>query len=95
MDTKNYNRATAYFRRMELSYPGDDDWGKFADAMDEVISTCVPVVRCKNCKWWDKEPDAVYGYCHACKHGYHSSNWEIGIYRKYKADWFCANGERK
>ena len=51
MNTRDYNRATWYFRRMEFSYPGDNDWGKFADAMDEVISTCVHVVRCKDCKW--------------------------------------------
>ena len=53
------------------------------------------VVRCKDCKWWDKKDDSNYGYCHACKHGYHSDHWEIGIYRTYKGDWFCADGERK
>ena len=53
------------------------------------------VVRCKDCKWWDKKDDANYGYCHACKHGYYSDHWEIGIYRTYKGDWFCADGERR
>ena len=53
------------------------------------------VVRCKDCKWWDKKDESPYGYCHACKHGYSSPNWEIGIYRTYKGDWFCADGERK
>ena len=53
------------------------------------------VVRCKDCKWWDKKDDSNYGYCHACKHGYHSDHWEIGIYRTYKSNWFCADGERK
>lgn len=53
------------------------------------------LVRCMDCKWWDKKPDSPYGYCHACKHGYHSEHWEIGIYRTYKGDWFCADGERK
>ena len=52
------------------------------------------IIRCKDCKWWDKKDDSPYGYCHAVKHGYHSSNWEIGIYRLYKSDFFCADGER-
>ena len=52
------------------------------------------IVRCKDCKWWDKKGESPYGYCHACKHGYSSPNWEIGIYRTYKGDWFCADGER-
>ena len=53
------------------------------------------IVRCDDCKWWDKKDESNYGYCHACKHGYHSDHWEIGIYRTYKGDWFCADGERK
>lgn len=51
------------------------------------------IVRCKDCKWWDKKSESLYGYCHACKHGYLSPHWEIGIYRTYKGDWFCADGE--
>jgi len=53
------------------------------------------IVRCKDCKWWDKKDGANYGYCHACKHGYSSDKWEIGIYRTYKGDWFCADGVKK
>ena len=53
------------------------------------------IVRCKDCKWWDKKDGANYGYCHACKHGYYSDHWEIGIYRTYKGDFFCSDGERK
>ncbi len=55
----------------------------------------VSVVRCKECKWWDKDEDSIYGYCLACKHGYHTANWEIDIYRKQKEDFYCADGERK
>lgn len=54
----------------------------------------VEVVRCKDCKWWDKREESNYGYCHAAKHGYYSSNWEISIYRTYREDFFCADGER-
>lgn len=55
----------------------------------------VPVVRCKECRWWDQKEDSPYGYCHAAKHAYYSAHWEIGIYRTYKPDWFCADGERR
>lgn len=54
----------------------------------------VPVVRCKDCKWWDEDENDPYGYCMAMKHGYMSARWEIGIYRKYKGDFYCADGER-
>lgn len=55
----------------------------------------ISVVRCKDCRWWDKSEDSPFGYCMAMKHGYMSANWEIGIYRKYKGDFYCADGERK
>ena len=55
----------------------------------------VPVVRCKECKWWERtSKDSPIGYCHACKHAYMTSSWEIGIYRTHKPDFFCADGER-
>lgn len=54
-----------------------------------------PVVKCKDCKWFDKTEDPSYGYCHAMKHGYYSRHWEISIYRKYKEDFYCADGEVK
>ena len=53
------------------------------------------VVRCQDCRWWDKKDGANYGYCHAAKHGYFSKHWEISIYRTYKPDFFCADGERR
>ncbi len=55
----------------------------------------VKVVRCRDCKWWDEDDNDFYGYCMAMKHGYMSANWEIGIYRKYKGDFYCADGERR
>lgn len=55
----------------------------------------VPVVRCAECRWWEKREDSPMGYCHACKHGYYSTHWEISIHRTYKGDFFCADGERK
>lgn len=66
-----------------------------AKAALELLKEQPQIVRCKDCKWWDKKPGSPYGYCHACKHGYSSPNWEIGIYRTYEGDWFCAEGERR
>jgi len=63
--------------------------------MDAPTVDAVPVVRCKDCKWWDNDENSPYGYCMAMKHGYNSANWEIGIYRKYKGDFYCADGEKK
>ena len=54
----------------------------------------VPVVRCKDCRWWDKT-DNGFGYCHAEKHCHISAHWEISIFRTYRGDHFCADGERE
>ena len=65
------------------------------EALDMAIEALsIDIVRCKDCKWWDKDDNYSYGYCMAMKHGYMSTNWEIGIYRKYKGDFYCADGER-
>ena len=56
----------------------------------------VEVVRCKDCRWFDKKTEhSSYGYCHAMKHAYLSKNWEISIYRTQKEDFYCADGEKK
>jgi len=68
---------------------------EFHEAYGDCNVDFVPVVRCKDCKWWDKKDGSPYGYCHACKHGHMSKCWEISIYRTYKGDWYCADGERK
>lgn len=52
------------------------------------------VIRCKDCKWWD-DGDGVSRVCHAAKHGYMSSHWDISIYRTYKGDFYCADAERR
>lgn len=82
-----------------------DDWEEKREIIKDLIDgvptvDAVPVVRCKDCKWWegkrwDSSSDPQYGYCHACKHAYYSENWEISIRRQYKANWFCADGERR
>lgn len=55
----------------------------------------IDIVRCGECKWWDNDGESPYGYCHAEKHCHFSNNWEISIYRKYKADHYCSDGERR
>lgn len=67
------------------------------EIMESIAKGCqlVEVVRCKDCRWWDKRDGANYGYCHAAKHGYFSKHWEISIYRTYQPDFYCADGERR
>ena len=60
-----------------------------------LVEQAKELIRCKDCKWWDKKDDSPFGYCLACKHGHVSQHWEIGIYRVYKGDWFCADGEHR
>ena len=35
IDTRNFNKATKFFRDMELNFPNEPQWGKFGDALDE------------------------------------------------------------
>lgn len=59
------------------------------------LSSAQPeIIRCKDCKWWDKYSD-THGYCLAAKHGYWSEHWDISIRRTYDADWYCADAERR
>lgn len=71
------------------------EFANACEAITDALSIDAEVVRCKDCKWWDKSEDSPFGYCMAIKHGYMSANWEIGIYRKYKGDFYCADGERE
>lgn len=62
-------------------------------ALRKVQSAQPEIIRCKDCRWWNKADNSSFGYCMAMKHGYMSSNWEIGIYRKYKGNFYCADAE--
>ena len=87
INTKNFNRATKFFRDMEFADPYDNRWGEFADAMDEVISTYVPVVRCKDCKYW------VGNWMEEGN----INNAKCTLSHRYPqpGDWFCADGEKR
>lgn len=70
-------------------------WGENGyDNSDDCPLIEIDLVRCGECKWWDSD-DGNIGYCHAEKHCHFSSNWEISIYRTYKADHYCSDGERR
>ena len=47
-------------------------------------SDYAPVVRCKDCRWWDKEQsaDGFNGFC-------------VNTGMCSAPDWFCADGERR
>ena len=88
IDTTMYNRATKWFRDMEAADPYDMRWGKFADAMDEVISTCVPVARCKDCIHRGKSEKCVLAAI--------SEEKGFPLFMlDNRGDWFCADGERR
>ena len=63
--------------------------------LEEVPSAQPEIVRCGECKWWEKQEDSPLGYCYAVKHCHYSRHWEIQIYRRYEPDFFCADGERR
>ena len=70
--------------------------GKAAmDAIKNLPTVQPEIIRCKDCRWWDKFDDYDNGYCMAAKHGYWSGHWEISIRRKYKGDFYCADAEPK
>lgn len=62
------------------------------EAMRKLPSAQPEIIRCKDCKWWDKYSE-TQGYCMAARHGYYSSHWEIHIRRTYGEDFFCADAE--
>ena len=64
-------------------------------AIKELPSAQPEIIRCKDCRWWDKYDDWDNGYCMAAKHGYWSEHWEIIIRRTYKGDFYCADAEPK
>lgn len=63
--------------------------------IDQLLPVQPEIVRCKNCRWWDKYGDYDSGYCMAAKHGYWSEHWDISIRRTYKSDFYCADAERR
>lgn len=56
----------------------------FALTMVEYAKTidAVPVVRCKDCKWWTKQEKSIQGRCALA-----------GIYPT--GGWYCGNGRRE
>lgn len=52
----------------------------------EKETNMVEVVRCKDCKYWDRREYGSYGTCE-------SKN--INVCGVMDADWFCADGERR
>ena len=59
------------------------------------LPSAEPIIRCKDCKWYDTTEEMTYGYCEAIKHSYYSRKWEINIHRTYPPDFYCADAELK
>lgn len=70
-----------------------------AEDIDDITSGRFTVgqklVRCKDCKYWERKDGLVIGYCGAAKHGYKSLSWDIGIYRMTRDTGYCSDGERR
>jgi hypothetical protein len=75
-----------------------DIWELTGAEIREVINsqpTIQPeIVRCKDCKWWDRYNDNN-GYCMAAKSCTYTSHWDIQIRRTYDGDFYCAHAEPK
>ena len=68
----------------------------YAERLEQLPSAQPEIIRCKDCRWWDRRADgSPMGYCHACKHGHYSRHWEISIIRTYEENFFCADAERR
>lgn len=63
-------------------YPRNNVDSVVAIANFFIDNDLVPVVRCKDCKYWEKQKDSAQGRCIL------SGNYPTSA-------WFCANGERK
>ena len=61
------------------------------DVMEEFPTLdAVPVVRCRDCKWWVKEGNDSFGYAMFCDH-----DCSLGGQGIKKPDDYCSYGERK
>lgn len=55
---------------------------KIVESIKEKTVDAVPVVRCKDCKWWTKQEKSIQGRCAL-----------TGTYPT--GGWYCGNGERE
>lgn len=58
-----------------------------------------PLIRCKNCKWWEPTGDGSEGKCSYPIQGFVHVDWRfdemLWLYRVTKSHYFCGDGERK
>ena len=80
-----------------MGQPPEPHYPSWYAAQIEKLPPAQPeIIRCKDCRWWDRRADgSPMGYCHACKHGHYSRHWEISIIRTYEENFFCADAERR
>ena len=83
------------YERAHLIYPdGSECLGYRAVASSVVINSAptvdaVPVVRCKDCKSWEK-----YNACDGAK-PHRCMNYDAIFYKRTEPDDFCSYGERR
>ena len=74
---------------------GSDNRLWLKEIISELPAAEPEIIRCKDCRWWDKYGDYDNGYCMAAKHGHWSRHWEISIRRTYEGDFYCADAEMR
>jgi hypothetical protein len=72
----------------------------FNDMLSDAIARqkaeeTIPVIRCKNCKYWEPQWAGSSGTCRAAQYGHVSNDWGITITRTHGPDWYCADAELK
>ena len=64
--------------------------------LNDLPSAKPEIIRCKDCRWWGYDDETGdLRVCHAAKHCYISSRWEISIRRTHRGDYYCADAERR
>ena len=72
--------TSKYTGFMEMEMYTDNDAVEAIEGLPSIDA--VPVVRCKDCKWWTKQEDSLQGRC--ALHGMYPTG-----------EWFCANARRE
>lgn len=92
--------AVTEIAKFMLEYGGEnekrerDALHRAAKGIKALQSAQPEIIRCKDCKWWDRYND-IKGYCMAAKSCTYTSHWDIQIRRTYDGDFYCAHAEPK
>ena len=81
----------------ERCYSRLNELNEFKSEVKAIESVeAVPVVRCKDCRYWDRET----GWCEEHSHFWNGNNdfchpWESSDWKSFNENDFCSAGEKK